>query len=98
MMLGSISLLQPFISFIFSRIHKTYCKHCFLLVHCRNVLAANKNMSSTGLPEMIECLELEGTLKGLLVQLPCKEQGCLQVNQVLGAPDGLQCLQEWGKE
>ena len=29
-----------------------------------------------------ELFELEGTLKGHLVQLPCSEQGHLQLNQV----------------
>ena len=34
---------------------------------------------------IIELFKLEGTLKGHLVQLPCNEQGCLQLNQ------GAQC-------
>lgn len=29
---------------------------------------------------VIESFELEGTPKGHLVQIPCSEQGCLQVN------------------
>ena len=33
-----------------------------------------------------EWLELEGTCKGHLVQLPCNEQGHLQLHQVLRAP------------
>lgn len=32
---------------------------------------------------MIELFELEGPFKGHLVQLPFKEQGCLQLEQVL---------------
>lgn len=31
---------------------------------------------------VIESLELEGSFKGLLVQLPCSEQGHAQLNQV----------------
>ena len=33
----------------------------------------------------MESCELEGTLKGHPVQLPCNEQGHLQLNQVLRA-------------
>ena len=36
-----------------------------------------------------EWLEMEGTLKGHLVQLPCSEQGRLQCHQVLRAPSSL---------
>ena len=32
---------------------------------------------------IIELFELEGSLKGHLVQLPCNEQGCLQLHPVL---------------
>jgi len=35
---------------------------------------------------IIESFELEGTLQGHLVQLPCTEQGHLQLHQVLRAP------------
>ena len=41
--------------------------------------------------------ELEGTLRSHLVQLPCNEQGELQLSQVaqsLVQPD-LECLQGW---
>ena len=38
---------------------------------------------------VIELYELEGTLKGHLVQLPCNEQGRLQLHQVLTAPYSL---------
>ena len=38
---------------------------------------------------VIELYELEGTLKGHLVQLPCNEQGQLQLHQVLTAPYSL---------
>jgi len=31
---------------------------------------------------MIEVFELEGTFKGHIVQLPCREQGHLQLDQV----------------
>ena len=37
----------------------------------------------------IELFELEGILKGHLVQLPCNEQGHLQLHQVLRAPSSL---------
>ena len=43
-------------------------------------------------------IELEGTLKGHPVQLPCSEQGHLQLDQVVQSsiqPD-LQCLQDQG--
>ena len=36
-----------------------------------------------------EWLEMEGTLKGHLVHLPCTEQGRLQCHQVLRAPSSL---------
>ena len=35
---------------------------------------------------IIELVELEGTLKDLLVQLPCNEQGHLQLDQVAQSP------------
>ena len=38
---------------------------------------------------IIESFELEWTLKGHLVQLPCKEQGRIQLDQVLRAPSNL---------
>jgi len=38
---------------------------------------------------IIGLFELEGTLKGHLVQLPCTEQGHLQLHQVLRAPSSL---------
>ena len=37
----------------------------------------------------IELFELEETLKGHLVQIPCSEQGHLQLHQVLRAPSSL---------
>ena len=44
---------------------------------------------------IIESLELEGTFKGHLVQLPCNEQGHVQLDQVdQGAIQlDLECLQ-----
>jgi len=36
-----------------------------------------------------ESFELEGTLKGHLVQLPCTERGYIQLEQVLSAPSSL---------
>ena len=47
---------------------------------------------------IIESLELEGTFKGHLVQLPCNEQGHVQLDQVdQGAIQlDLECLQRWG--
>jgi len=41
----------------------------------------------------IEWFGLEGTFKGHLVQLPCNEQGYLQLDQV--AQSDLACFQEW---
>ena len=38
---------------------------------------------------MIASFELEGTLKSHLVQLPCNEQGHLQLHQMLRAPFSL---------
>ena len=37
----------------------------------------------------MELFELEGTFKGHRVQLPCSEQGHLQLHQVLRAPSSL---------
>ena len=47
---------------------------------------------------IIELFEFEGTLKGHLVQLPCTEQGHLQLDQVAQSPiqPDLECLQGWG--
>ena len=44
-----------------------------------------------------ELFELEGTLKGHLVQLPCSEQGHLQLHQAAQSPvqPDLQCLKGW---
>ena len=36
-------------------------------------------------PEIVESFELDGIFKGYLVQLPCNEQGHLQLHQVLRA-------------
>ena len=38
---------------------------------------------------IIELLELEGTLEGHVVQLPCNEQRHLHLDQVLRAPSSL---------
>lgn len=49
---------------------------------------------SQSFPRIIELCELEGTCKGQLDQLPCNEQGHLQLNQVaqsLVQPD-FECL------
>ena len=47
---------------------------------------------------IIEGFGLEGTFKGHLVQLPCNEQGCLQLYQVAQSPiqPDLECFQGWG--
>lgn len=48
--------------------------------------------------EFIEFFWLEGTFKGHLVQLPCREQGHLQLDQVAQSsvqPDR-ECFQGWG--
>ena len=47
---------------------------------------ADKNNSGS---QFTESLELEGTLKGDLVQLPCNEQGHPQLDQVLRALSSL---------
>jgi len=49
---------------------------------------------------IVESFELEGTFKGHLVQLPCREQGHLQLDQVAQSPvqPGLECLQGWGTQ
>ena len=46
---------------------------------------------------VLELFELERTLKGHLVQLPCNEQGHLQLSQLLRAPiqTELECLPGW---
>jgi len=51
--------------------------------------------SGNGHYETIELFELEETLKGHLVQLPCIEQGHLQLHQVAQRPiqPDLECLQ-----
>jgi len=47
---------------------------------------------------IVESFALEGTLKGCLVQLPCTEQGHLQLHQVAQSPVQLDLgrLQGWG--
>ena len=46
------------------------------------------DMNNSG-SQFTESLELEGTLKGHLVQLPCNEQGHPQLDQVLRALSSL---------
>jgi len=53
-----------------------------ILCQCINTLSEKALLN---LFFSIESFELEGTLKGHLVQLPCSEQGHLQVHQVLRA-------------
>ena len=45
-----------------------------------------------------QTLELEGTFKGHLVQLPCNEQGHPQLDQIAQSlvQPGLESLQGWG--
>ena len=45
----------------------------------------------------MESFELEGTFKGHLVQLPCNEQGHLQLDQIAQSPiqPDTECLQGW---
>ena len=47
---------------------------------------------------IIESLELEGTFKDPIVQLPCNEQGHLQLDEVAQCPvqPDLECLWAWG--
>jgi len=47
---------------------------------------------------IIECFGLEGTFRGHLAQLPCSEQGHLQLDQVAQSPVQLsfECFQGWG--
>jgi len=45
----------------------------------------NLNTAVFVLHRVMELFELERTLRGHLVQLPCNEQGCLQLHQVLRA-------------
>jgi len=52
---------------------KSYCLSAFLLQNHR----------------IAESSELEGTLKGHPVQLPCNEQGHLMLHQLLGALSSL---------
>ena len=55
---------------------------------------------SRGIPcnTIKESSELEATLKGHLVPLPCSEQGHLQLHQIAQTPiqPDLECLQGWG--
>lgn len=56
-----------------------------------HLLNKSKYFSSDQLPEsglgIIESLQLEGTLKGHLVRLPCNEQGRLQLPSGCSEPD-----------
>ena len=47
---------------------------------------------------IIECLGLEGTFRGHLVQPLCSEQGHLQLDQVAQSPiqPDFDCFQGWG--
>ena len=45
---------------------------------------------------IIEWLELGGTFKGHLVQLPCNEQGHAQLDQVAQIQPGFESLHGWG--
>jgi len=44
----------------------------------------------------IESFELEGTFKGHLIQLPCSEEGHLQLGQITQSPVQPECLQGEG--
>ena len=56
------------------------CISPFLSVHCATIQDFHR---------MIELFGLERTFRGHLVQLPCNEQGHLQLHQVLRAPSSL---------
>ena len=63
---------------------------------CTGSIQTAKNRSrkqcftSFYIPDLfIESFELEGTIKGHLLQLPCNEQGHLQLDQMLEAPSSL---------
>jgi len=47
---------------------------------------------------IVECFGLEGTFRGHPAQLPCSEQGHLQLDQVAQSAiqPGLECFHAWG--
>jgi len=49
----------------------------------------NMTQNSVGSSFIIESCGMEGTLKGHVVQLPCNEQGHLQLDQAFRAPSSL---------
>lgn len=57
-----------------------------MLVRCSGPLVGNFRMGYQGREKryqlFIDSFELEGTLKSHLLQLPCREQGHLQLDQV----------------
>ena len=54
-----------------------------------DILDSLVGIGCVSLHRIIGFFELEGTLEGHLVQLPCNEQGHLQLHQVLRAPSSL---------
>ena len=77
-------------------LHKTQQK-CLRAIYPTPRLTAGRSHKPTNhsqtdfcyICKIIECFELEGTIKGHLVQLPCKERGHLQLHQVLRSPSSL---------
>ena len=71
-----------------------FCKVIFSLTPCICFLGAQRSFSFS--PRFMESFELEGTPKGHLVQLPCNEQGHLQLHQVAQNPvqPDLVCLHQ----
>ena len=69
------------------------CRYRISLSHhavtCTQVLSL-MSLLCTGLPGyIIEQFVFDGSVEGHLVQLPCSEQGYLQLHQLLRAPSNL---------
>ena len=78
--------------------HFRKCFHCVVWIISEVFHGINTDTSGEVKYHRITIsFELEGTLKGHLVQLPCNEQGHLQLEQVAQSPvqPDLECLQGW---